>query len=225
MAGVETEAARPTKRHRPARMDEAARDAADDAAEAAVEREKELAKAAAKPKDGDAAADGDDVAYVDGRAVVDRGGKKQIRKLDPVDHRRRAYDAVESCLVPGGVAAWNAAQADAEPCGGSATGADGVAVAPAPSFAAVFSAAPKAAWLLKGVARAGLERPTPVQALTLPSALCGRDVLAVAETGSGKTLAYFSRRGYSADESRRRRGRDVDIPWRRLAATPRLPRG
>jgi superfamily II DNA/RNA helicase len=44
--------------------------------------------------------------------------------------------------------------------------------------------------LLKGAARAGLERPTAVQALTVPAALCGCDVLAVAETGSGKTLAF-----------------------------------
>ena len=34
-----------------------------------------------------------------------------------------------------------------------------------------------------------------------------------------------SPRGYAADGSRRRRGRDVDIPWGRVAATPRVPRG
>ena len=58
-------------------------------------------------------------------------------------------------------------------------------------FAAMFSA-PKASWLLKGAARAGLERPTAVQALTVPAALCGCDVLAVAETGSGALSAWES---------------------------------
>ena len=35
----------------------------------------------------------------------------------------------------------------------------------------------------------------------------------------------YSPRGSSFDESRRRRGYDVDIPWRRVAATPWLRRG
>ena len=35
--------------------------------------------------------------------------------------------------------------------------------------------------------------------------------------------SYPLRRGYFSDESRRRRG--CDIPWRRVAATPRVPRG
>ena len=34
-----------------------------------------------------------------------------------------------------------------------------------------------------------------------------------------------SPRGDFSDESRRRRGRDADIPWRRVAAAPRLGRG
>ena len=37
--------------------------------------------------------------------------------------------------------------------------------------------------------------------------------------------AYFSPRGYVSDASRRRRGCTVDIPWRRVAATPRLKHG
>ena len=43
----------------------------------------------------------------------------------------------------------------------------------------------------------------------------------------GRWLARRVRspRGYSADGSRRRRGRDVDISWRRVAAAPRLRRG
>lgn len=44
--------------------------------------------------------------------------------------------------------------------------------------------------LLAGLARLGLERPTPVQAASIPDLLAGRDAVVQAETGSGKTLAY-----------------------------------
>ncbi|KAJ2386120.1 pre-mRNA processing RNA-helicase, partial [Coemansia sp. RSA 2559] len=37
----------------------------------------------------------------------------------------------------------------------------------------------------------GFERPTPVQAQTVPAILSGRDVIGVAKTGSGKTLAFI----------------------------------
>jgi superfamily II DNA/RNA helicase len=37
---------------------------------------------------------------------------------------------------------------------------------------------------------AGITRPTPIQARTLPDALAGRDVLGRAQTGSGKTLGF-----------------------------------
>jgi superfamily II DNA/RNA helicase len=40
------------------------------------------------------------------------------------------------------------------------------------------------------LARDGITAPRPIQALTLPDALAGRDVLGQAETGSGKTLAF-----------------------------------
>lgn len=44
--------------------------------------------------------------------------------------------------------------------------------------------------LLRSLADAELDEPTPVQADAIPAALAGRDVLALAQTGSGKTLAY-----------------------------------
>jgi superfamily II DNA/RNA helicase len=40
------------------------------------------------------------------------------------------------------------------------------------------------------LARAGITKPFPIQAATLPDALAGRDVLGRAQTGSGKTLAF-----------------------------------
>jgi ATP-dependent RNA helicase RhlB len=45
--------------------------------------------------------------------------------------------------------------------------------------------------LLTGLERAGFSRCTPIQALTLPHALQGRDVAGQAQTGTGKTLAFL----------------------------------
>ncbi|MGH9101583.1 MAG: DEAD/DEAH box helicase, partial [Acidimicrobiales bacterium] len=42
--------------------------------------------------------------------------------------------------------------------------------------------------LVSTLAGAGIDRPFPVQALTIPDALAGRDVCGKAKTGSGKTL-------------------------------------
>ena len=45
--------------------------------------------------------------------------------------------------------------------------------------------------LLAGLDAAGFTRCTPIQALTLPVALRGRDVAGQAQTGTGKTLAFL----------------------------------
>ena len=42
----------------------------------------------------------------------------------------------------------------------------------------------------RGVAEAGFVRPRPIQALTIPAALAGSDVLGLAQTGTGKTAAF-----------------------------------
>jgi len=44
--------------------------------------------------------------------------------------------------------------------------------------------------LLRGIAKMGFVRPTPIQANVIPVALAGRDVCASAVTGSGKTAAF-----------------------------------
>ncbi|MGH8274709.1 MAG: DEAD/DEAH box helicase [Gammaproteobacteria bacterium] len=54
-------------------------------------------------------------------------------------------------------------------------------------FAELGLAAP----LVKGVAEAGFERLTPIQARALPAALAGRDVAGQAQTGTGKTAAFL----------------------------------
>ncbi|MHB8420408.1 MAG: DEAD/DEAH box helicase [Myxococcales bacterium] len=43
---------------------------------------------------------------------------------------------------------------------------------------------------LAAVAHAGFTAPTPIQALAIPPALAGRDVIGCAATGTGKTLAF-----------------------------------
>ena len=44
--------------------------------------------------------------------------------------------------------------------------------------------------VLKAVAEAGYETPTPIQAGAIPPALEGRDVLGIAQTGTGKTASF-----------------------------------
>lgn len=45
--------------------------------------------------------------------------------------------------------------------------------------------------LMQGVQAMGFEQPTPIQAVTIPAALKGQDILGSAETGTGKTAAYI----------------------------------
>lgn len=45
--------------------------------------------------------------------------------------------------------------------------------------------------LMASLERLGITTPTPVQAMTIPIALAGKDVLASAQTGTGKTIAYL----------------------------------
>src|SRR6188768_1548462 len=45
--------------------------------------------------------------------------------------------------------------------------------------------------LQKGLADAGFERCTPIQAQALPQALAGLDIAGQAQTGTGKTVAFL----------------------------------
>jgi ATP-dependent RNA helicase RhlE len=54
------------------------------------------------------------------------------------------------------------------------------------TFAALGLAEP----LLRALARARFETPTPIQAGAIPPLLAGRDLLGIAETGTGKTAAF-----------------------------------
>jgi ATP-dependent RNA helicase RhlE len=53
-----------------------------------------------------------------------------------------------------------------------------------------FSSLGLAAFVLEALAKEGYERPTPIQAASIPSLLAGRDLLGVAQTGTGKTAAF-----------------------------------
>jgi superfamily II DNA/RNA helicase len=74
--------------------------------------------------------------------------------------------------------------------------------------------------LLTALAKAGITEPFPIQAVTLPDALAGRDVLGRAQTGSGKTLAFGLALLAQLDGGRARRLRPrglVLVPTRELA--------
>ncbi|CAI2347556.1 unnamed protein product [Caenorhabditis sp. 36 PRJEB53466] len=45
--------------------------------------------------------------------------------------------------------------------------------------------------LMESIRKSEYEQPTPIQAMAIPAALSGRDVLGIAKTGSGKTAAYL----------------------------------
>ena len=45
--------------------------------------------------------------------------------------------------------------------------------------------------IVKAVAQAGYEKPTPVQEQAVPAAIAGRDLLVSSQTGSGKTAAFM----------------------------------
>lgn len=73
----------------------------------------------------------------------------------------------------------------------------------------------------RGLRKSGFEVTTPIQALAMPPALAGLDVLGAAKTGSGKTLAFLLpvielmwRERFSADDGL---GAIVISPTRELA--------
>ena len=44
---------------------------------------------------------------------------------------------------------------------------------------------------MEAIEKLGFTEPTPVQALSIPPGIAGKDILAAAQTGTGKTLAYL----------------------------------
>ena len=72
--------------------------------------------------------------------------------------------------------------------------------------------------LTRTLADRGITAPFPIQALVLPDALAGRDVLAKSPTGSGKTLGFAIPIALSLAEVSRRPSALVLVPTRELAS-------
>ncbi|KAJ8613775.1 hypothetical protein CTAYLR_008852 [Chrysophaeum taylorii] len=176
MAGVNASLKKKTEKKspRPERLDLAARDAVDEAAFAEREIEDDHAKREKKNEEEEE----EEARFVDGRLVVDRETKKRKIAAFKVTHEGREYPA----FVPTTTArAWNGDALEAEDWPRCAE----AAVRPMRDFGDL-----PIAWLRRAIERRGLSKPTDVQAVAVPAALCGFDVLATAQTGSGKTLAY-----------------------------------
>ncbi|HEX7639451.1 MAG TPA: DEAD/DEAH box helicase, partial [Burkholderiaceae bacterium] len=65
-----------------------------------------------------------------------------------------------------------------------------LAAEPTPPAASGFAALGLPPQVLQGVADAGYDEPTEVQARAIPAALTGTDLLVSSRTGSGKTAAF-----------------------------------
>ncbi|MCB9483704.1 MAG: DEAD/DEAH box helicase [Dehalococcoidia bacterium] len=118
------------------------------------------------------------------------------------------------------------------PAGRSATERRPKAAAPAPIARTEAAEAPSStadgdasfadlgvpADLLKVLEQSGISSPFPVQTLTIPDALAGRDVCGKAKTGSGKTLAFGIPLVHHTTTAKPRRPRSlVLVPTRELA--------
>ncbi len=114
---------------------------------------------------------------------------------------RRSRSGAATTLDPSGGRRESSATSAGETEDGSATGmtpavslAQRPAAAPVPSLdqdgTPSFEDLGLSAPLLKSISEVGYEEPTPIQALTIPVLLAGRDVIAQAQTGSGKTAAF-----------------------------------
>ena len=61
---------------------------------------------------------------------------------------------------------------------------------PVPTTAKTFAELGLSGPILDAIHEVGFVNPTPIQAAVIPSALSGRDIIALAQTGSGKTAAF-----------------------------------
>ncbi len=87
-----------------------------------------------------------------------------------------------------------------------------------PESTRTFAALGIAPDLADALEKRGIANPFPIQLLTIPDALAGRDVSGKAKTGSGKTLAFGLPIVQRAERGRRRRPRAlVLVPTRELA--------
>lgn len=100
----------------------------------------------------------------------------------------------------------------------TANGAEAAAVAPDADEVASFASLGVPRELVDVLAAAGITRPFPIQAITIPDGLAGRDVCGKAKTGAGKTLAFGIPLVVRTPDGASRRPRSlVLVPTRELA--------
>jgi hypothetical protein len=103
------------------------------------------------------------------------------------------------------------------------------ALADLPTFADLGVQAP----IVQALAGVGITHPFPIQAMTLPVALTGHDIIGQAKTGTGKTLGFGipllqrvvapGEEGFDALEAPGKPQALVVVPTRELAASPSAP--
>jgi len=71
--------------------------------------------------------------------------------------------------------------------------------------------------LAAGLAKQGIQEPTPIQRAVIPAILLGRDLAGEGETGSGKTLAYLLPILMKIDSARRENQAAIVTPTHELA--------
>lgn len=87
-----------------------------------------------------------------------------------------------------------------------------------PALDTTFEALGLSPDLVTALSANGITRPFPVQSLTIPDAMAGRDVCGMAQTGSGKTLAFGLPMIERTTTAKRRRPHSlVLVPTRELA--------
>ena len=80
-----------------------------------------------------------------------------------------------------------------------------------------FASLPLSASMQANLAQLGYVEMTPIQAVSLPLALAGKDLIAQAQTGSGKTAAFALSLLHRLDASRMQVQALVLVPTRELA--------
>lgn len=109
--------------------------------------------------------------------------------LEPIDHSRKQYPKLVPCPyepLPHLAGATREEQSKKlESMAASVIGDEDVV--PIDSFQDLALVLRKA---LLGSVLSAFEKPTAIQRVSIPVAMCGRDIIAVAKTGSGKTAAY-----------------------------------
>jgi len=123
--------------------------------------------------------------------LSNKRSKRMDIHLNQIDHQQMQYEAFEKVFWNPPTIATSSAEKDRawrQERHITLQGSNGCMLSPIYEFADIKEILDES--LFHRIQSLGYQRPTPVQAQTLPVALNGRDALITAPTGSGKTLAY-----------------------------------